>query len=155
MAQKDKQEVPVSQQRVLSLVGRLEEDMVVGFPFQVPSPYDEGPLLKGRATVEMEVRVRDNVNVDVGVMTIVIDGFNAPVTGGNFVDLVSRGFYDGMDIQRSDGFVVQTGKPGVGKGGADGFIDPTTKKERTIPLEIQPVKKDKGAGLSHVPIPPA
>jgi hypothetical protein len=50
---------------------------------------------------------------------------------------------------------VQTGKPGVGKGGADGFIDPTTKKERTIPLEIQPVKKDKGAGLCHVPIPPA
>lgn len=27
------------------------------------------------------------------------------------MDLVSRGFYDSMDIQRADGFVVQTGKP--------------------------------------------
>ena len=43
-------------------------------------------------------------------MTIVLDGFNAPATADNFVDLVQRGF-DGMDIQRSDGFVVQSGKP--------------------------------------------
>jgi len=142
VAQKDKQEVPLSQQRVLELVGRLEEDMVKGFPFEVPAPYDTAPLLKGRATVEMEVKIRDNPNVDVGLMTIVIDGFNAPVTGGNFIDLVDRGFYDGMDIQRSDGFVVQTGKPSAK--GQDGFIDPVTRKERTIPLEIQPVKKDPG-----------
>lgn len=142
VAQKDKQEVPVAQQKVLQLVGRLEEDMVKGFPFEVPAPYDTAPLLKGRATVEMEIKVKDNPNVDVGVMSIVIDGFNAPVTGGNFIDLVERNFYDGMDIQRSDGFVVQTGKPGTGKG-QDGFIDPVTRKERTIPLEIQPVKKDK------------
>ena len=66
-------------------------------------------------------------------MTIVVDGFNAPVTGGNFVDLVDRGFYDGMDVQRSDGFVVQTGKPSAK--GQDGFIDPVTRKERTRHLE--------------------
>ena len=88
VAQKDKQEVPVAQQRVLELVGRLEEDMVKGFPFAVPAPYDTAPLLKGRATLEMEVKIKDNPNVDVGLMTIVVDGFNAPVTGGNFVDLV-------------------------------------------------------------------
>ena len=44
-------------------------------------------------------------------MRIVVDGYNAPVTAGNFVDLVARGFYDGMAIQRADGFVVQTGDP--------------------------------------------
>ena len=27
------------------------------------------------------------------------------------MDLVTKNFYDGMDIQRADGFVVQTGKP--------------------------------------------
>ena len=32
-------------------------------------------------------------------------------SAGDFVDLVKRGFYDGMEIQRADGFVVQTGKP--------------------------------------------
>ena len=45
VAQKDKQEVPLSQQRVLQLVGRIEEDMVKGFPFEVPPPYDTAPLL--------------------------------------------------------------------------------------------------------------
>ena len=32
-------------------------------------------------------------------------------SAGDFVDLVRRGFYNGMEIQRSDGFVMQTGKP--------------------------------------------
>lgn len=58
VAQKDKQEVPTAQQKVLELVGRIEEDMVSGFPFQVPAPYDTAPLLKGRATVEMEIKIK-------------------------------------------------------------------------------------------------
>lgn len=37
--------------------------------------------------------------------------YNAPLSAGDFVDLVSRGFYNGMEIQRADGFVVQTGRP--------------------------------------------
>ena len=42
---------------------------------------------------------------------MVVDGYTSPITAGNFVDLVRRGFYNGMHIQRSDGFVVQTGEP--------------------------------------------
>ncbi|CAN6935572.1 unnamed protein product [Brassica oleracea] len=34
------------------------------------------------------------------VFCSVLDGYNAPVTVGNFVDLVERHFYDGMEIQR-------------------------------------------------------
>ena len=48
---------------------------------------------------------------------MVVDGYNAPLTGGNFVDLINKGFYNNMKIQRSDGFVVQTGDP---DGPADG-----------------------------------
>lgn len=33
----------------------------------------------------------------------------------------------------ADGFVVQTGDPA---GPAEGFIDPSTEKTRTVPLEI-------------------
>lgn len=44
-------------------------------------------------------------------MKIVVDGYNAPVTAGAFVDLVDQKFYDGMEIQRADGMVVQTGRP--------------------------------------------
>ena len=47
-----------------------------------------------------------------GVLRMVLDGYNAPVTAGNFLDLVNRKFYDGMEVQRADGFVVQTGNPG-------------------------------------------
>jgi cyclophilin family peptidyl-prolyl cis-trans isomerase len=42
---------------------------------------------------------------------MVLDGYTAPITTGTMVDLINRGFYNGMHIQRSDGFVVQTGDP--------------------------------------------
>lgn len=38
-----------------------------------------------------------------------------------------------MNLVSADGFVVQTGDP---EGPAEGFIDPSTEKMRTIPLEI-------------------
>jgi cyclophilin family peptidyl-prolyl cis-trans isomerase len=46
-----------------------------------------------------------------GIMRIVVDGYNAPVTAGNWVDLVDKHFYDGLTVQRADGFIVQTGDP--------------------------------------------
>lgn len=107
--------------------------MVDGFPFEIPEEYNNMPLLKGRATVDMKVKIKDNPNMEDCVFRIVLDGYNAPVTAGNFVDLVKRKFYDGMEIQRADGFVVQTGDP---EGPAEGFIDPSTGKIRTVPLEI-------------------
>ncbi|CDY57430.1 BnaCnng32070D, partial [Brassica napus] len=59
----------------------VEEDMVDGFPYEVPAECINMHLIKGRATV-------------------VLDGYNAPVTARNFVDLVERHFYDCMEIQR-------------------------------------------------------
>ena len=69
---------------------------------------------QGRATVEMQIKLKEArmEGVTGGQLKIVVDGYNAPVTGGNFVDLVQRGFYNNMEIQRADGFVVQTGDPG-------------------------------------------
>ena len=40
VANKDKQEVPVAQQKCLSLVTKIEEALVNEFPYQVPAPYD-------------------------------------------------------------------------------------------------------------------
>ncbi|WCJ20955.1 Peptidyl-prolyl cis-trans isomerase chloroplastic [Euphorbia peplus] len=125
--------VAPKQKELLNYVGGVEEDMVDGFPYEVPEEYRNMPLLKGRAAVDMKVKVKDNPNLEECVFHIVLDGYNAPVTAGNFVDLVERHFYDGMEIQRADGFVVQTGDP---VGPAEGFIDPSTEKTRTIPLEI-------------------
>ncbi|KAF5188711.1 Peptidyl-prolyl cis-trans isomerase protein, partial [Thalictrum thalictroides] len=132
-AEKNRDAVVPKQKELLQYIGSVEEDMVDGFPYEVPEEYRNMPLLKGRATVDMKVKVKDNPNVDECVFRIVLDGYNAPVTAGNFIDLVERHFYDGMEIQRADGFVVQTGDP---EGPAEGFIDPSTEKPRTIPLEI-------------------
>jgi hypothetical protein len=76
--------------------------MVDGFPFEIPEEYNNMPLLKGRATVDMKVKIKDNPNMEDCVFRIVLDGYNAPVTAGNFVDLVKRKFYDGMEIQRGN-----------------------------------------------------
>eukprot|EP00250_Pteridium_aquilinum_P016252 c23025_g1_i1 orf=252-1652(-) len=130
---KDRDAIAPKQRELLNIVGDVEEAMVDKFPFEVPEEYANKPLLKGRATVEMKVKVKDNPNLKDIVFRMVVDGYNAPVTAGNFVDLVERHFYDGMEIQRADGFVVQTGDP---DGPAEGFVDPSTEKIRTIPLEI-------------------
>nr|XP_043606563.1 peptidyl-prolyl cis-trans isomerase CYP38, chloroplastic [Erigeron canadensis] len=130
---KKREAVAPKQKELLQYVGGVEEDMVDAFPYDIPEEYQKMPLLKGRATVDMKVKVKDNPNLEECVFRIVLDGYNAPVTAGNFIDLVERHFYDGMEIQRADGFVVQTGDP---EGPAEGFIDPSTEKTRTIPLEI-------------------
>ncbi|XP_073156245.1 peptidyl-prolyl cis-trans isomerase CYP38, chloroplastic [Henckelia pumila] len=125
--------VAPKQKELLNYVGGVEEDMVDGFPYEVPDEYKDMPLLKGRATVNMKVKLKNNPNQNECIFRIVLDGYNAPVTAGNVLDLVERHFYDGMEIQRADGFVVQTGDP---DGPAEGFVDPSTGKTRTIPLEI-------------------
>ena len=36
-----------------------------------------------------------------GNMTAIIDGYNAPLTAGAFVDLSLKGFYDGLPFSRA------------------------------------------------------
>ncbi len=123
---KDKEQISEKRTNLLNLVGELEELMVQGFPFEVPAEYSNLPQLKGRATVEMKTTK--------GTVTLVVDGYNAPVTAGNFVDLVQRGFYNGLEFTRSEeSYVLQTGDP---PGKDFGFIDPKTGKYRAIPLEF-------------------
>jgi peptidyl-prolyl cis-trans isomerase B (cyclophilin B) len=99
------------------------------------------PRLEGKATVVM--------TVNGAPITIELDGINAPITAGNFVDLVQKGVYDGLVFHRvvrdPQPFVAQGGDP-QGKDpkfpatrlGTGGYIDPKTGTERRIPLEIKP-----------------
>ncbi|GFZ99863.1 peptidylprolyl isomerase [Okeania sp. KiyG1] len=103
--------------------------------------YNSLPQLNGKATVVM--------TVNSSPITIEVDGTNAPVTAGNFIDLVEKGVYDGLVFHRvvrePQPFVVQGGDPQsknlnipLSNLGTGGFIDPTTSRERYIPLEIKP-----------------
>ena len=120
-------------ERVLGKIGLVEQLMVEKFPFEVPAKYSNLPRLMGRATVEIKLKYDDPARGEGGTMTMTVDGFSAPVNAGAFVDLVDRGFYNGMKIQRSDGFVVQTGNP---EGKADGFVPPGSSEVRRLPLEV-------------------
>jgi len=112
--------------QVLSLIGEIEQLMVGEFPFEIPAEYSDLPYLTGRATIEL--------TTEQGDVTLIVDGYSAPLTAGNFVDLVARGFYDGLPITRAEEFyVLQFWDP---PGPAAGFIDPASGKERTIPLGL-------------------
>lgn len=97
------------------------------------------PCLKGTAVVELKTSK--------GLVTLSLDGDAAPLTAGNFVDLVRRGVYTGTVFHRvvrdPIPFVVQGGDPQsvdpklpVEQLGAGNFIDPTSGQPRFIPLEI-------------------
>ncbi|NEQ38733.1 MAG: peptidylprolyl isomerase [Okeania sp. SIO3I5] len=110
---------------------------------QLANKYSYLPKLNGKATVVM--------TVNASPITIEVDGTNAPITAGNFVDLVQKGVYDGLAFHRvvrePQPFVVQGGDPQskdlnvpLKNLGTGGFIDPTTSTRRYIPLEIKPQK---------------
>jgi peptidylprolyl isomerase len=123
---------------VLRNIGMVEEAMVTDFPYAIPKEYSNLPRLLGRATIEMTVRKENGESFDLdgtyykeGKMLVVVDGYNAPLSAGAFVDLASKGFYDNLPIIRSDGFIVQSGKPND----ADGYVQ-ADGQIRTVPLEL-------------------
>ncbi len=129
---KNKPQLQAERTEVLGKIGTLEASMVTGFPYEVNKEYSNLPQLKGRATIVLKTSKGD--------ITTVVDGYSAPVSAGNFVDLVQRGFYTNMPFSRAENdYVLQAGDP---SGDEVGFIDPKTKKYRAIPLEVM-VKGDK------------
>ncbi len=111
----------------LTGIGNAEAMLVGDFPFTIPAEFNALPRLMGRATVR--------ISTTKGDLTTVVDGFNAPLTAGAFVDLVQRKFYDGLPFTRAEDFyVLQTGDP---KGDALGYVDPKSGQERHVPLEIR------------------
>jgi len=99
----------------------------------------DSACLQGKATVL--------ISTDRGEITIEVDGDAAPLTAGNFVDLVRRGTYDGTMFHRvvrePVPFVVQGGDPQssdrsvpLSQLGTGSFVDPATGQARLIPLEI-------------------
>ena len=129
---KDKPQVQAERAEALAHIGTLEASMVTGFPYTVPAEYSNLPQLQGRATIALKTTKGD--------INLTVDGYSAPVTAGNFVDLVNRGFYNDLAFTRAENdYVLQIGDP---PGEEVGFIDPKTKKYRAVPLEVM-VKGDK------------
>ena len=99
----------------------------------------QAACLQGKAIVQMSTSRGD--------ITIEVDGDAAPLTAGNFVDLVNRGVYDGTMFHRvvkePVPFVVQGGDPQssdrsvpLSKLGTGSFVDSSSGQARLIPLEV-------------------
>jgi len=125
---KDKYSFIATRRNALDKIGGLEEYFLPNeFPYSIPHEFDNLPRLLGRAKV--------NIKTSKGDMKAIVDGFNAPLTAGAFIDLSSKNFYKDLSINRAEEFfVLQTGDP-IGED--IGYIDPETKEERHVPLEIR------------------
>ena len=116
-----------------------------------PTNYSNIPRLDGRATVVLTFqRSSGNSNFannlsaeriekrpDRACVTIVVDGINHPLTGGNFVDLCLKGVYNNVPVNfepfEYDHDVVNRTVFGFDKAG---YKDEKTGKKRQIPLEV-------------------
>jgi peptidyl-prolyl cis-trans isomerase B (cyclophilin B) len=98
------------------------------------------PCLSGKAVVSLQTSK--------GEVQISLDGADAPLTAGNFVDLVRRGVYNNTSFHRvmrdPVPFVVQGGDPSsadpsvpVANYGLGSFLDPASDAPRLIPLELK------------------
>lgn len=104
------------------------------------------PCLEGMATVSLDTSK--------GTILVRLDGANAPLTAGNFLDLVRKGTYNNTMFHRvirtPVPFVVQGGDPlssdpkvPTSDYGSGQFIEPKTGEARLVPLEfrVKPSKK--------------
>mmetsp|Transcript_17344 Transcript_17344/g.51914 ORF Transcript_17344/g.51914 Transcript_17344/m.51914 type:complete len:518 (-) Transcript_17344:3244-4797(-) len=119
---------------VLRDVAELELLQAPGLPYIIPRDYVNLPHLTGRAVVEMTIEKADgslSYVTDAGggpqaqaQLTLVVDGYSAPITGANFVRNVVDGVYCGAKLKVDRGAVL------AGGGAVPG---------RTIPLEQLPL----------------
>lgn len=103
------------------------------------------PCLTGAATVALVT--------DQGEVQLELNGDAAPLTAGNFLDLVQRGVYDGTVFHRvvrePTPFVVQGGDPlsanpvtPPNRYGQGNYVDPSNGQARWIPLELSLKNED-------------
>mmetsp|Transcript_18936 Transcript_18936/g.26677 ORF Transcript_18936/g.26677 Transcript_18936/m.26677 type:complete len:503 (-) Transcript_18936:27-1535(-) len=150
----------IAQQNALLHLGAMGELLVPAFPFKITTDeqYDSIPHLLGRALVDLVIR-KDQTSLNstiaiggnstlplknvqstfLGNITLVVDGYSAPVNSGNFIDLCLRGFYNDLQINFDKITDVETKEEfGIVIGGTykGGFVDPVSGNIRRLPLEI-------------------
>ena len=130
----------IQEKAALLTLSEIGELLVAKFPYRIPTEgkYSYLPRLMGRCKVIVSFR-RGKTNL--GNVTIVADGYTAPITAGNFVDLCSRNFYTGLPIKFTKkrlgmGSVFEVANLPILGSYNEGFYDPLTAKLRRLPLEI-------------------
>lgn len=92
------EELLARQKKALLALADIGELLVGSFPYDVPAEgrFSFLPRLEGRCRVTFTFKRGNEV---LGNCIILADGFAAPITAGNFVDLSLRGFYTGLPVK--------------------------------------------------------
>ncbi|KAL2985213.1 hypothetical protein AAZX31_12G137700 [Glycine max] len=132
--EQDADKVSVSLTSTLDTVAELELLQAPGLSFLLPEQYaQQYPRLSGRGTVEFTIEKGDGSTFspvggeqkNTATVQVVIDGYSAPLTAGNFAKLVMDGAYNGAKLNCINQAVI-----------SDNGVDKNTGY--SVPLEIMP-----------------
>lgn len=130
----DPDKVSVGLASSLDAVAELELLQAPGLSFLLPEQYLKYPRLTGRGTVEFTIEKGDGSTFSpqaggeprkTATIQVVIDGYSAPLTTGNFAKLVIDGAYNGAKLSSINQAVL-----------SDNGLD--TNSGYSVPLEIKP-----------------
>ncbi|CAJ2651328.1 peptidyl-prolyl cis-trans isomerase chloroplastic-like [Trifolium pratense] len=131
--EQDADKVSVNLQSTLDIVADLETLQAPGLSFLLPGQYMQYPWLSGRGTVEFVIEKGDGSTFSpvrgeekkTATIQVVLDGYSAPLTAGNFAKLVMDGAYNGIKLSCANQAILS--ENGVDK--SSGY---------SVPLEIMP-----------------
>ncbi|KAK6934308.1 Cyclophilin-type peptidyl-prolyl cis-trans isomerase domain [Dillenia turbinata] len=132
--EQDPDKVSVGLASALDTVAELELLQAPGLSFLLPQQYLTYPRLTGRAIVEFTIEKGDGSAFSplaggeprrAATIQVVMDGYSAPLTAGNFAKLVIDGAYNGTKLNCANQAILSDS--GVNKG--SGY---------SVPLEIMP-----------------
>ncbi|XP_071723619.1 peptidyl-prolyl cis-trans isomerase CYP37, chloroplastic-like [Rutidosis leptorrhynchoides] len=118
----------------LDTVAEIELLQAPGLSFLLPEPYLKYPRLAGRGMVEFTIEKGDGSTfspqvggepIKAATIQVVLDGYSAPLTAGNFAKLVVDGAYNGSKLISANQAILT-------ESGAD------KKSGYSVPLEIMP-----------------
>ncbi|XP_052207517.1 peptidyl-prolyl cis-trans isomerase CYP37, chloroplastic isoform X2 [Diospyros lotus] len=131
---KDPDKVSVGLASSLDTVAQLELLQAPGLSFLLPQQYLKYPRLTGRGMVEFAVEKGDGSMFSpeaggeprkIATIQVVIDGYSAPLTAGNFAKLVVDGAYNGVKVSCTEQAILSKSSLGNNSG-------------YSVPLEIKP-----------------
>uniref|UniRef100_A0A2N9J8B8 PPIase cyclophilin-type domain-containing protein n=1 Tax=Fagus sylvatica TaxID=28930 RepID=A0A2N9J8B8_FAGSY len=131
---KDPDKVSVGLASSLDTISEIELLQAPGLSFLLPQQYLNYPRLTGRGIVEFTIEKGDGSTFSpeaggelrkTATIQVVVDGFSAPLTAGNFAKLVIDGAYNGTKLSCTDQAVI-----------SDNGLDKNSSS--SVPLEIMP-----------------
>ncbi|KAK1260195.1 hypothetical protein QJS04_geneDACA022526 [Acorus gramineus] len=131
--EKDADKISVGLSSSLDRLAELELLQAPGLPFLLPEQYVTYPRLTGRGIVELTIEKGDGSTFspaaggearNLATIQVVLDGYSAPLTAGNFAKLVTDGAYDGVKLKCTNQAVL-----------SDNELE---EKGYSVPLEIKP-----------------